>query len=169
MRCTVPVPMPSDFATSEMPTPLRKILSHLPLGLAVDLRPAELHALSNRSLEARQFIAQAARLGSRAAFVRGGATCGLSNQVGSPAAESPSRRKALTAASRPYTSHDLGPGATCRRADRSCVAIRASQLTGATVVRRTQRRKFGEYNRGRIKLPPCLLFVDSCPYQPTIP
>jgi len=48
----VPVPMPSDFATSKMPTPLRKILSHLPLGLAVDLRPAELHALSNRSLEA---------------------------------------------------------------------------------------------------------------------
>src|SRR5262249_60108648 len=109
MRCTVPVPMPSAFAASKMPTPLRKILSHLPLGLAVDLRPAELHALSNRSLEARQFIAQAARLGSRAAFVRGGATCGLSNPVGSPAAESPSRRKALTAASRPDTSHDLGP------------------------------------------------------------
>src|SRR5262249_53957718 len=109
MRCTVPVPMPSDFATSKMPTPLRKILSHLPLVLAADLRPAELHARSNRPLEARQFIAQAARLGSRAAFVRGGATCGLSNPVGSPAAESPSRRKALTAASRPYTSHDLGP------------------------------------------------------------
>src|SRR5262249_56038316 len=103
MRCTVPVPMPSDFATSKMPTPLRKILSHLPLGLAVDLRPAELHALSNRSLEARQFIAQAARLGSRAAFVRGGATCGLSNPLGSPPPEPPTPPKALPPPTPPST------------------------------------------------------------------
>jgi hypothetical protein len=49
MRWAVPVPMPSDLQDAYT---FRKLLSHLPLGRAVDLRPAQLHALSNRSLEA---------------------------------------------------------------------------------------------------------------------
>src|SRR5262249_50276856 len=51
MRCTVPVPSPSDLATFKMPTPLRKLLSHLAFGCAVDLRSAELHALGDGTLE----------------------------------------------------------------------------------------------------------------------
>ena len=49
MRCTVPVPIPSDLATFKIP----KLLSHLAFGRAVYLRPAELHALGNSALEAR--------------------------------------------------------------------------------------------------------------------
>src|SRR5262249_52324578 len=40
--------MPSDFATFKIPTPFA---SHLPLGRAVDLRSAELHALGDGALE----------------------------------------------------------------------------------------------------------------------
>jgi hypothetical protein len=47
MRWTVSVPMPSDLATF-----LRKLMSNLPFRRTVYLRSAELHALSNRALEA---------------------------------------------------------------------------------------------------------------------
>src|SRR5262245_66102926 len=50
MRWTVPVPSQSDFATFKIPT-LRKLLSPLPFGRAVYLRPAELHALGDGALE----------------------------------------------------------------------------------------------------------------------
>jgi hypothetical protein len=47
MRCTVPVPIPSDLATFKDTNALRKLLPHLPLGRAVYLRPPELHGLGN--------------------------------------------------------------------------------------------------------------------------
>jgi hypothetical protein len=53
MRWTVPVPIPSDFATFKITYSLRKLLSHLPFGRAVYLRPAELHALGKGAFEAR--------------------------------------------------------------------------------------------------------------------
>jgi hypothetical protein len=52
MRRTVPVPIPSNLATFQDTRAISKLLSHLPFGRAVYLRPAELHALSNRALEA---------------------------------------------------------------------------------------------------------------------
>ena len=58
MRWTVPVPIPSDLATFNIPTPflqhtdtLRKLLSHLPFRRAVYLRPVELHGLGDGALE----------------------------------------------------------------------------------------------------------------------
>ena len=44
MRCTVPVPILGHLQDADT---LRKLPSHLPLGRAVDLRSAELHALSD--------------------------------------------------------------------------------------------------------------------------
>src|SRR5262249_41795261 len=53
LRCAAPCQSRSrtTWPPSRYPH-FRKLLSHLPLGRAAYLRPAELHALSNRSLEA---------------------------------------------------------------------------------------------------------------------
>jgi hypothetical protein len=55
MRWTVPVPMPSDFATFKIPTPFASCFRTFRSVAAIDLRPAELHALSDGALGAGAF------------------------------------------------------------------------------------------------------------------
>jgi len=51
MRCTVPVPMPSDFATFKIPTPFASwFRTFRSVALSI-FGPAELHALNHSALQ----------------------------------------------------------------------------------------------------------------------